>query len=321
MSYQNGTTHYNLPQTVGSDKRDWFDTNEAFREIDEAIHTAVTDSSTALDQIEEVSTNVTAVDTKADSIAGRVTVIEGKQATDEENIAQNAQAISRVESKVDTMSVDLAEMIEVTEEESATASLQHNVGTYFRYNDNLWITTILIRIGDEIVPNVNCETTDVMSRVYALEQGGSGGDSTIIGSITAYAGSTAPSGYLMCDGSAISRTDYADLFAVIGTTYGNGDGSTTFNIPDCRESALVGIGTRGSGVDTHDTYTLGEFKDDQIQQHTHNYNAPAYPSGVYTQSGGTGPSGILASTSENNTGRSGSVTRGKRLGVNYIIKY
>lgn len=172
MSYQNGTTHFNLPQTVGSDKRDWFDTNEAFRDIDEAIHTAVVDSGTALDQIEQVSTDVSAVDTKADSIGDRVTTIEGKQATDEENIAQNAQAISRVESKVDELDTDLAEMIEVTEEESATATVQHTVGSYFRYNDNLWVTTILIRVGDEIVPNVNCETTDVMTRVYALEQGG-----------------------------------------------------------------------------------------------------------------------------------------------------
>ena len=174
MSYANGTTHYNLPQTVGSDKRDWFDTNEAFRDIDEAIHTAVTDSSTAIDQIGVVETSVTEVDEKADAIGERVTTIEGKQATDEENIAQNAQAISRVESKVDTIGVDLAEMIEVTEEPSATASVQHNVGTYFRYNDNLWITTVLIRVGDEIVPNVNCETTDVMTRVYNLEHSGGG---------------------------------------------------------------------------------------------------------------------------------------------------
>ena len=47
-----------------------------------------------------------------------------------------------------------------------------------------------------------------------------------------YAGSSAPTGYLLCDGSAVSRTTYADLFAIIGTTYGEGDGSTTFNVPN-----------------------------------------------------------------------------------------
>lgn len=51
------------------------------------------------------------------------------------------------------------------------------------------------------------------------------------GIISTYAGSTAPTGWLICDGSAVSRTTYANLFSVIGTTYGSGDGETTFNIP------------------------------------------------------------------------------------------
>ena len=54
-----------------------------------------------------------------------------------------------------------------------------------------------------------------------------------VGMISPFGGSTAPDGWLVCDGSAVSRTDYADLFAVVGTTYGAGDGSTTFNLPDC----------------------------------------------------------------------------------------
>lgn len=53
-----------------------------------------------------------------------------------------------------------------------------------------------------------------------------------VGTVKAYGGSTAPDGWLFCDGSAISRTTYAELFAVIGTTYGSGDGTTTFNIPN-----------------------------------------------------------------------------------------
>lgn len=67
------------------------------------------------------------------------------------------------------------------------------------------------------------------------------------GTMWNYAGDTAPTGWLFCDGSAISRTTYADLFAVIGTTYGVGDGSTTFNLPDSRGRALIGVGT-GSGL-------------------------------------------------------------------------
>ncbi len=64
---------------------------------------------------------------------------------------------------------------------------------------------------------------------------------TSIGTITSYSGSTAPKGWLICDGSAISRISYADLYNVIGTTYGVGDNSTTFNIPDLRTRVPVGL--------------------------------------------------------------------------------
>ena len=56
-------------------------------------------------------------------------------------------------------------------------------------------------------------------------------------------GATAPTGYIFCDGSAVSRTTYAALFAVLSTTYGAGDGSTTFNVPDARGRGTVGLGT------------------------------------------------------------------------------
>jgi len=60
------------------------------------------------------------------------------------------------------------------------------------------------------------------------------------GVILPYGAATAPSGYLLCDGSAVSRTTYADLFSVIGTTYGAGDGSTTFNLPHLKGTVPVG---------------------------------------------------------------------------------
>lgn len=67
-----------------------------------------------------------------------------------------------------------------------------------------------------------------------------------------YAGTTAPDGWLLCDGSAVSRTTYASLFATIGTSYGSGDGSTTFNLPDYRWTFLRGrgpsISVTGSGT-------------------------------------------------------------------------
>ena len=60
------------------------------------------------------------------------------------------------------------------------------------------------------------------------------------GTIVPWTDSTLPSGFLECNGSAVSRTTYADLFGVIGTTYGAGDGSTTFNLPDLEDNVPVG---------------------------------------------------------------------------------
>lgn len=64
------------------------------------------------------------------------------------------------------------------------------------------------------------------------------------GMVQMYAGDTAPAGWLMCDGSAVSRTTYPALFAVIGTKYGEGDGSTTFNLPNMRDRVPQGSGAR-----------------------------------------------------------------------------
>lgn len=66
---------------------------------------------------------------------------------------------------------------------------------------------------------------------------------TPAGVVSQFAGSSAPTGWLMCDGSAVSRSTYADLFSAIGTTWGSGDGSTTFNLPDGRSRLPVGVGT------------------------------------------------------------------------------
>jgi microcystin-dependent protein len=74
---------------------------------------------------------------------------------------------------------------------------------------------------------------------------------------------TAPTGYLLCAGTAISRTTYATLFAVIGTTFGAGDGTTTFNIPDFRDRMPIGAGT------TYALNAAGGSADATLPSHTH----------------------------------------------------
>jgi microcystin-dependent protein len=85
----------------------------------------------------------------------------------------------------------------------------------------------------------------------------------MIGEIIQFAGSVIPDGYLECDGSAVSRDTYSDLFDVIGITYGSGDGATTFNLPDLTGKVAMGasstytLGTNG-GEATHEL-TSGEL--------------------------------------------------------------
>jgi hypothetical protein len=77
------------------------------------------------------------------------------------------------------------------------------------------------------------------------------GDATPSAVVQAYMGTVAPAGWLLCDGSAVSRTTYAALFGVIGISCGQGDGSTTFNIPDLRGQFLRGVdGGVGRDPDT-----------------------------------------------------------------------
>ncbi len=132
-----------------------------------------------------------------------------------------------------------------------------------------------------------------------------------------YAGVTPPPGWLLCNGSAVSRIIYAGLFAVIGTAYGAGDGSTTFNLPDMRGRVPVGIGASGViipgdvGGEQNHILTVAE-----MPSHTHTtgllhpYHAnTSSGSGNTAYAGDTGPTGD--GLAHNNMQ--------PYIGVNYII--
>lgn len=101
---------------------------------------------------------------------------------------------------------------------------------------------------------------------------------TPTGSVTQYAGSAAPTGWLFCDGAEVSRTTYAALFAVVGTTFGSGNGSSTFNLPDLKGRVPVGKAVTGTfanlaatgGAETHTLTTA------QIPSHQHNISSYAH---------------------------------------------
>ena len=104
-------------------------------------------------------------------------------------------------------------------------------------------------------------------------------ETSLVGEIKLWSAATAPDKWLLCDGAAISRTTYADLFELISTTYGAGDGTTTFNIPDLRGRAPMGAG-QGSGLSNR---LLGSFWGEEehllsiieMPNHNHNYTLPA----------------------------------------------
>lgn len=93
-----------------------------------------------------------------------------------------------------------------------------------------------------------------------------------VGIISPFGGSNAPPGWLICDGREVSRFDYSSLFNVIGTTYGSGNDSTTFNLPDLRKKVTVGYSSNDNGYDLlgnsigNETHSLSV---DELAKHSH----------------------------------------------------
>ena len=100
------------------------------------------------------------------------------------------------------------------------------------------------------------------------------------GDVLAYGSSSIPSGYFECNGQAVNRTTYAALFALLSTTYGVGDGSTTFNVPDFRGRSVLGAGT-GSGLTARARGQLGGAETvgltvAEIESHRHSITDPGH---------------------------------------------
>lgn len=137
------------------------------------------------------------------------------------------------------------------------------------------------------------------------------------GSIIAYGGDAPPDGWLHCNGQAVSRTTYAALFAAIGTRFGAGNGSTTFNVPDLRGEFLRGWDA-GRGVDSG--RSLGSAQGDAFRSHTHT-SFSVFQSA--SQSGDWTTSSSLPSfhrTSANTGATGGAETRPRNVAVMYLIK-
>ena len=144
------------------------------------------------------------------------------------------------------------------------------------------------------------------------------------GTVTAFAGSAAPTGYVLCDGSAVNRTTQAALFAVIGTTYGVGDGSTTFNLPDLRGRVVAGMGgSLLSGTDAvadtggASTHTLTE---NEMPSHSHGIGGYALDMNLGTSSFRLSPLATSIGDTKETGGDQAHNNVQPTIILNYIIK-
>lgn len=165
------------------------------------------------------------------------------------------------------------------------------------------------------IPRSEDTTLAVGDRVWLIQQGAVwivGGrlsgepGSTPIGMVAPFATVAAPDGWLACDGAAVSRTTYATLFAAMGTGYGAGDGSTTFNLPDLRERVPVGTGpgrTRAAtgGADTVTLTTANLPAHDHGSSGSHSHTTVT--TGTVAVQSGSG-----ATVASNSSGSTGSGT-------------
>ena len=169
----------------------------------------------------------------------------------------------------------------------------------------------------------------VVWTIDKIGAGDSSGGGTPTGTILAYASNGAlPDGYLACDGSAVSRTTYADLFDVIGTTWGAGDGSTTFSLPNLNGYWLKGSSTAGSSVSAglpNITGSAGNWRVGASNTRTGAFSGSAVSSSTSTK--GTTAESIKAltldfSAAKSNSlyGASSTVSVSSKT-VRFIIKY
>lgn len=160
-----------------------------------------------------------------------------------------------------------------------TAQSHTNNAVVYDYMTAAHNNIIHKRMDTEHNPNgTHSDITADSITTASLTVTGESGGLTPTGAITAYPVATAPSGWLLCDGSAVSRTTYSALFTLLSTTYGAGNGTTTFNLPNLKGKVVVGLDSTQTefdvlgetgGAKTH-TLTTAE-----MPSHTHSADPPA----------------------------------------------
>ena len=196
-------------------------------------------------------------------------------------------------------------------------STQGTLNSYELSNNKSNIYLWLHQVIDGVKTTKFATFENLVNAVYALLSDAftpETPETALIGEIKMWSAATAPDKWLLCDGAAISRTTYADLFTVVSTTYGVGDGTTTFNLPDLRGRAPIGAG-QGSGLTDR---TLGSSLGEEAHALTSAENG-AHTHGIkagYADTGG----GYLkyGAGNQNYTNTTGCQSSGSGTGHNNI---
>jgi len=197
---------------------------------------------------------------------------------------------------------------------TAGATLANTNGAAALPDSSLLLANVLVPAASSSVIDANIDTTGASNNSPAVRALVTVVGAFAAGMMMAWAGAAAPSGWLLCDGTAVSRTAYAQLFNQIGTTYGVGDGSTTFNVPDARGRALYGKGTHAdvNALANSDGAAVGS----RSPKHIHTYNQGQVVAGY---SGGAS-NALQSNAGTNTSGNTGLNDAGGYLVINQIIK-
>lgn len=192
-----------------------------------------------------------------------------------------------------------------------------------------WLNDVqeeLVSILDAAQVTPHKGTTDqVLKAILALIEAN---NPVGVGALEAYAVSSAPPGWLRCNGAAVSRTTYSRLFAAIGTTFGSGDGVSTFNLPELRGEFIRGLDD-GRGVDAG--RVLGSTQDDALELHSHDIPTGTADSGtravMQDDTGASKTSNVTLAAGRYYTEQSGpsgtfaAETRPRNVAFPYYIKF
>ena len=208
--YTNGTVNYNLPLYAGSDKAVWTDLNSPFTEIDTAIKSAVDGVGTAADDIDALEARMDTAELNISNNTGDISGLDTRLTTAEGAITSQASDIADVRN-------DVEDMICAYNEASATSTHAYAIGDYFIYNDVLYRATAPIAIGDTIVPDTNCTTTNVTTELLNIDD--LSGDvsqlQTDMAAAQQYITESETSGYTMVYADSSTVTNVASAIASV----------------------------------------------------------------------------------------------------------